>query len=372
MSEATGKLIVAKVGSTTLVDADGAPDKEFISELCAQMAQLVEEGNRVILVSSGAAAAGMERLGLSSRPSELPTLQACCAAGQAALTELYAEKLAQHDIPCGQVLLTRGDVMSRTGYLNVRNTFEALLDLGAVPVVNENDTVSATEFTFGDNDMLGAIVSVLTGADLYVILSDVEGLYTADPSKDENAELISHVEKVTPELMAMAGGSATGFGTGGMSSKVRAGRAMISAGIPMQICKGRSSGSLLAAVKGEAPGTRFEDPDANPHEGSRKLWIGVAGVARGTIVVDAGAERALLAEGASLLPVGVAGYDGSFRAGDIVNVVNDAGDLLARGIVRYSSDEVEKARGLHLDVIARFLPEHADQPLIHRDELLVF
>lgn len=185
--------IVVKIGSSTLVDAAGAPDRAFIGSLCSQVARLMDEGHEVVVVSSGAAAAGMERLGLKSRPKDLPTLQACCAAGQAALTEIYAEVLSQSGHAAGQVLMTRRDVVDRECYLNTRNTFERLLELGVVPIVNENDTVSVAELSFSDNDMLGAIVSALVGASLYVILSDVEGLYTANPSTHPEAKLIPRV-----------------------------------------------------------------------------------------------------------------------------------------------------------------------------------
>ena len=366
-----GRLIVAKVGSSTLVDEKGRPDRAFIRSLCDQAAELVAQGDRVVIVSSGAAAAGMERLGFEKRPQDLPSLQACCAAGQAALTEVYAEALEAHGVPCGQVLLTRSDVMSRIGYLNVRNTFDRLLALGAVPVVNENDTVSPTEFQFGDNDMLGAIVSVLVGADLYVILSDVDGLHTENPAKNPDAPLIERVERITPEVVAMGGEAGTAIGTGGMATKLRAARAMISAGIPMIICKGRAESPLLAAAAGTVRGTRFE-AQGGGHEAPRKLWIGLAGVSMGTLTVDKGAERALKEQGASLLPVGVREVHGNFETGDVVSVTNADGELIGRGLVRYSSTDMKKVQGLRSDVIARFLPEKADQPAVHRDELLVF
>ena len=367
----TGRLIVAKVGSSTLTDASGAPDRAFIASLCDQAARLVARGDRVVIVSSGAVAAGMERLRLPERPIELPVIQACSAAGQAALTEVYAEALEAHGIPCGQVLLTRGDVLGRTSYLNIRNTFDALLDLGVVPVVNENDTVSPTEVTFGENDMLGAIVSTLVGADLYVILSDVDGLHEADPSRVPGSPLVGRVSRVDGDVLAMAGRTASRVGTGGMASKVRAGRAMLSAGIPMVICAGREPDVLVRVASGEPVGTRFE-AEGDVHEAPRKLWIGIAGMSRGSVVVDRGAERVLLEDGASLLPVGVREVEGDFSEGDVVSVLNADGDLIARGLSRYDADDLRRCAGLRLDVIGRFMPDKADQPAIHRDELLVF
>jgi glutamate 5-kinase len=370
-AEQIDNLVVMKVGSSTLVDKDGALDRDFVADLCDQVSHLRSEGYRVIVVSSGAAACGMERLGLTRRPTDIPTLQACSAAGQALLTETYAGALARHGIACGQVLLTRRDVVSREGYLNARNTFDCLLERGAVPVVNENDTVSVGELGFGDNDMLGAIVSTLVGASLYVVLSDVEGLYTSNPSVDPDAKLVPWVASVDRAVLDSAGGSGSNVGTGGMQTKVRAGRAMLAAGIPMQICMGRSSQALVHAVHGDGSGTRFER-DGVGHESARKLWIGLAGVSQGEVVVDAGAARALVDEGASLLPVGIVSVSGEFDEGDVVSVMSEGGELLGRGVVRYSSKELARVRGLKLDVISRFMPEKADVPCIHRDELLVF
>lgn len=362
--------VVFKLGSSTLVDADGSPDLALILSVCDQVAALVSRGMGVVIVSSGAVAAGMGRLGLSERPHDIPGLQACASAGQAALTEAYAVELARHGVACGQVLLTRRDVTDRDGYLNARNTLQRLLELGAVPVVNENDTVSVAEFAFGDNDTLGAIVSTLVSADLYVILSDVDGLYTANPQEDPDARLVPLVRELTPEIAAMAGGSTSPVGTGGMSTKLRAARASMAAGIPLVICRGREEGVLLRAACEEGVGTRFE-PGEGSHEGARKLWIGLAEVVRGTLVLDDGARRAVVESGASVLPVGVLRAEGEFEAGDVVNVVGADGALVGRGVTRYSSDEMARVHGLRLDVIARFMPEKDGQPAIHRDELLV-
>lgn len=366
------KLIVFKVGSSTLMGQDTELDLEFVRSLCAQIAELKKGGNKVVLVSSGAAAVGRSLLGFTERPSDIPTLQACAAAGQTTLIERYAEVLAADGIRCAQVLLTRGDVVDRNGYLNARNTFERLLELGVLPIVNENDTVSVREFSFGDNDMLGAIVASLIDADEYVILSDIDGLYTANPDSDPSAELIERVERVDADIVAMAGGAGSSFGTGGMATKVRAGRAMIAAGIPMVICKGRGERALINAVEGTGTFTRFEAPEGSGREQARKLWIGLAGLSKGSVTVDAGAERALERDGASLLPVGITAVDGSFDGGDTVSVLSSEGHLLARGISRYSSDDLWRVHGLRLDVIARFWPDRADCPAIHRDELLVF
>ena len=366
------RLLVAKIGSSTLVDADGALDRRFIRALCDQVSSLVAEGTRVIVVSSGAAAAGRDILGFDARPSDMATLQACAAAGQARLTQAYADVLAERGIPCAQVLLTRRDVMDRDGFLNARTTLARLLELGAVPVVNENDTVSTAEFAFGDNDMLGALVAALVGADLYVICSDVDGLYTANPQEHPDATLIERVEEVDHRLSEMAGGAGTSFGTGGMSSKLRAARAMLAAGIPTVICRGRRPNVLAEVAGGARVGTRFEARAGAPHEGGRKLWIGLAEVPRGTIGLDAGATRAVLERGASILPVGVVSTSGTYAAGDVVNVTSDTGDVIGRGVARYSSEDMARVRGVRLDVISRFLGEGSAQPAVHRDDLLVF
>lgn len=369
--EQFGGLVVVKIGSSTITDADGKVDATFISTLCEQVAELRSEGRPVVVVTSGAAAAGRERLGIVGRPKDIPTLQACAAAGQAALTEVYAQELARRSLACGQVLLTRRDVVDREGYLNVRNTFDRLLDLGAVPVVNENDTVSVSEFAFGDNDMLGALVSALLGASLYVILSDVAGLYTSNPSTNPDARLIDDVREIDDVVTSIAGGSGSDVGTGGMASKVRAARAMLAAGIPMVVCHGRKRDVLVDVVHGKKVGTRFANTEAHVHTG-RKLWIGLAEIPRGTVVVDDGASKALLVDGASLLPVGISSTSGEYRSGDVVSIMDRQGHEIGRGVTRYSSEDMERIMGLKLDVIARFLPHKAGQPAVHRDELLVF
>jgi len=365
-------LVVVKIGSSTLTTPEGSVDEAFISNLCEQVATLHAQGHPVVVVTSGAAAAGRSRLGFTSRPSDIPSLQACAAAGQAALTEVYAKELAQRGIPCGQVLLTRRDVVDREGYLNARNTLFRLLDLGAVPVVNENDTVSVAEFAFGDNDMLGAIVAALVGASLYVILSDVEGLFTADPTTHADAELIREVHAVDKRIAGMAGGAGSSVGTGGMASKIRAARATLAAGIPLVICHGRKEHVLVDAVDGKAVGTRFCNDAGHVHGSGRKLWIGLAEVPQGTVVVDAGASKAIVADGASLLPVGVKSTSGDYAEGDVVSIVDQQGTELARGVTRYSSEDMVRVRGLKLDVIERFLPHKEGQPAVHRDEMLVF
>lgn len=370
MGVTTGPVVV-KVGSSTLVRPDGSLDTEYVATLAGQAADLMDTGTNVIIVSSGAAALGRERLGIEGRPTDIPTLQACAAAGQASLTKAYEDALGKRNHACAQVLLTRRDVVDREGYLNARNTFSRLLELGAIPVVNENDTVSVAEFAFGDNDMLGAIVSALVGASLYLVLSDVDGLYTANPAVDPTAELIETVSEIGPEVTNIAGESVSSVGTGGMGSKVRAARAMIAAGIPMVVCQGRTENVVMRVVGGERLGTRFGS-DGSTHGSPKKLWIGLAEVAHGSIELDEGATKAVLERGASVLPVGVSACEGDFAVGDVVDVLSPDGLVIGRGVSRYSSEDLERFRGLKLEVIGRFVEASKVQPAIHRDELLVF
>ena len=365
-------VIVVKIGSSTLVDGAGEIDRAFIARLCDQMGELACQGYRPIVVSSGAVAAGFRRLGLTERPTDTPSLQACASAGQTMLMDAYAQELARHGLGCGQVLLTRRDLAHRQGYLNARNTLGRLLELGAVPIVNENDTVSVAEFTFGDNDMLGAIVSASVNADLYVILSDVDGLYSADPSRNPSARLIPALDHVDARVESMAGGTGSLVGTGGMRSKLRAARLTLAAGIPTVICRGRREGVLCTAVRGEAVGTRIEGPRVGEHERARKLWLASAEVPHGSLTLDEGAREAVCGEGASILPVGITKVTGRFSAGDVIDVLAADGTLLGRGISAYDARDLRRFRGLKLGVIERFLDGEAAQPAIHRDNLLVF
>lgn len=368
----TDGVVVVKLGSSTLVDASEGIDEAFIGSLADQVAHLTHEGYRVIIVSSGAVAAGLGRLGFTRRPTDMPSLQACASAGQAVLTEVYAEALSRHGMTVGQVLLTRRDLADRQGYLNARSTLGRLLSLGAVPLVNENDTVSVTEFNFGDNDTLGAIVACAVNASLYVILSDVDGLYASDPAVQPDAPLVARIEAITPEVEAMAGGAGTSVGTGGMRTKLRAGRIALAGKVPMVICRGRQPQVLEDVVHGRPVGTRIEAAAQTTRESARKLWLATAELPRGSVVIDDGAVRAVLERGASVLPVGVRGVEGSFLEQDVVDVRAADGTLVGRGVSRYSSDDLSRCKGLRLDVIGRFSPDKASAPAIHRDDLLIF
>jgi glutamate 5-kinase len=352
--------------------SDARLDQAFIADLASQIARLTVAGSQVVLVSSGAIAAGLAPLGFERRPQEVDMLQACASVGQVALIQAYSQAFAKEGLSIGQVLLTRNDTGSRSAYLHARLTMERLLELGCVPVVNENDTVAVDEIKFGDNDSLASIVGALVGADLVVLMSDIEGLYTADPHNDPNARLISRVERVDDEILSLASGSSSAVGTGGMATKVRAARATQLAGSSMVICLGRRREVLFQVAMGADIGTRFvPDPEHEP-ESARKLWIGYAGHDCGSVVIDDGAVAALHSKGGSLLPVGVTDVSGTFSRGDIIAVRDKDGVLIARGISAYSSQEADLTRGMKLDMVGRVVPSLAGVALIHRDELLVF
>ncbi len=363
--------VVAKVGSATLMGPDGRLDEAFIGSLADQIAELVSDGCEVVLVSSGAIAAGIPLLGLDARPTDMPSLQACAAVGQVGLVGTYARAFARHGLGTAQVLLTRNDTALRSAYLHARQTIERLLALGVVPVVNENDTVAVDEIRFGDNDSLAAIVGSLVGADLVVLLSDIDGLYTADPRRNPDARLVPVVDHVDDALLASAGGAGSTVGTGGMLTKVRAARMMQMAGIPLTICLGRAPHALADAVRGAAIGTRFVADPSVARESSRKLWIALAGHDAGCVTIDDGALKALHG-GSSLLAVGVTGVEGTWARGDVIAVRDAQNALVARGLAGYSSQEADLTRGMRSELIARVAPELEGTPLIHRDELVVF
>ena len=366
--------IVIKIGSSTLTTSESSIDYEYMAQLADQVARVREDGWQPVIVTSAAIACGLEALGMGERPTDMPSLQAAASVGQCALSTAYAESFARHGIVTSTVLLTRRDTADRNAYLHARNTLDRLLELGVVPIINENDTVAIEQIRFGDNDTLAAVAACLVGADLVVILSDIDGLYDANPNTDPSARLIERVEAITPEILAVAGGAGSTVGSGGMITKIKAARVLAVAGIPMIICAGRRDMAIVDAAAGRPVGTMFCAAGKLHEITARKLWIALGDSARGSISVDAGARDALVARGSSLLSVGVAGVLGHFDAGDIVDIVDGAGHLFARGRVAFSSDEVELACGkTHEQIRAnRLLAELAEKPIIHRDDLIVF
>jgi glutamate 5-kinase len=360
--------IVVKVGSALLVDAESARiNRAWLETLVEDLLRLRRRGQRVILVSSGAIALGRRRLGLKHGTLRLEESQAAAAVGQIRLAHAYKELLESHDVTVAQVLLTLEDSERRRRYLNARATLESLLELGALPVINENDTVATAEIRYGDNDRLAARVAQMVGADCLVLLSDVDGLYSSDPNKDPAARLIPEVRLITPEIEAMAGRSASAVGSGGMSAKIVAARIAVAAGCHLCIAAGAHRHPLRRIEDG-APCTWFL-PTATP-AAARKQWI--AGTLRpaGAISIDAGALRALL-EGRSLLPAGVTGTRGRFDRGDTVSVLSAEGTEIARGITAYSDNDAARIMGRKSSEIAELLGFRGRDEMIHRDDLVL-
>jgi glutamate 5-kinase len=363
------KRIVVKVGSSTLTGADGKPDRAYLASLVSQIAEVRDSDAEVVLVSSGAIAAGLEALGLATRPEDIPTLQAVASVGQVRIIGLYADLFREHELPVGQVLLTRQDTAHRQQYVNACHTFDRLLANGVVPVVNENDTTAVDEIRFGDNDTLAALVGIMVKADLVVLLSDIEGVYDADPRSHETAELLELVETVTPDVEAAAGGTGSHLGSGGMATKIEAAKALMKAGIPMVVCDGRRERVLVDAVAGEPVGTLFAGGSGGLRH--RKLWIAFGGQAAGSITIDDGARDALCLRGKSLLPAGVVGVTGHFSAGDAVTIRDGAGTVIARGLTGLSSEDLGRVLGMKSSDIAHAFPEFAGIEVVHRDRLAI-
>lgn len=361
--------IVVKIGSNILTESTGRLNFKRIHAIAGDVAALCNAGHEVVVVSSGAVAAGMRKMGLKEKPKEMILKQAAAAAGQPSLMRVYERSFGRFNKKVAQVLLTRGVVSFRQTYLNSRNTLNALLAHGLVPIVNENDTVATDEIKFGDNDQLAAIVSGLIDADRLVILSDVEGLYSADPKKDPHAKIITCVNKVTHDLESIAGGAGSIVGTGGMYSKLLAAKKATSFGIPVNIISGKKRGLLLSLISGEQHGTEF--PAHKKCISSRKGWIAYAMNPKGTLILDEGAVNALMHAGKSLLPSGVVAIEGSFFRNDAVYCTDPEGHRIAKGIVNYSSAELEKIKGKKTSAIEKILGSKTFDEIIHRDNLVL-
>jgi glutamate 5-kinase len=359
--------VVIKLGSSIVAADDGSLRDEVLDSVCAQVAELERGGERVVLVTSGAIARGMRLLELERRPTAMDDMQAASAVGQGDLFRAYESRLAAHGTRAAQVLLTAADIGARTNYLNARQTLRRLIEWGVVPVVNENDTTATDEISFGDNDFLAAQVAILLDARLLVLLTNTDGLFSADPALDPDARPIAEVADFT-ELESLAIGNRTSaFGSGGMRSKVAAAEMASEAGVQAVICNGTKGGTLTAAVAGDRVGTRFM---ANASRASSfKLWLKYAKPARGRLVVDDGAARVLRESGSSLLPVGIVAVEGEFKAGDAVDVAGD-GSTIGKGIVDYSSAELARVMGMKSDEVRELLPHAADE-VIHRDRFVL-
>jgi glutamate 5-kinase len=366
---AHARRLVVKVGSG-LVTAPGiGPEPDRIERLAGEIAAVRRDAREVTLVSSGAIATGMARLALAERPRSIPEKQAAAAVGQSALMWQYEIAFKRHGLAVGQVLLTAQDIGDRTRYLNARNTLLALLGFGVVPIVNENDTVAVEEIKVGDNDNLSALVASLIEADLLVLLTDVDGLYTSDPARDPAAAKLDLVETVTEEILMMAGAHEAGVSVGGMTTKLQAAQKAAASGIPMVIAGGREPGVLGRILSGESVGTCFL-PKAD-RLGARKRWIAFAAPPQGRLAVDAGATRALMRQGRSLLPSGVIGVEGEFGAGDVVAVLDGDGREFARGLVNFEAGELRRIRGAKTQEIEARLGYKSVDEVIHRDNLVI-
>ena len=357
-------VIVVKLGSSIVAGDSGDVRLEVIRGVCDQAAALHRDGHSPVLVTSGAIALGMRLMGLPLRPSGMDELQAASAVGQGKLYRVYDELLAGGGVPSAQVLLTFFDMSARTHYLNARQTLRRLLEWRVLPVINENDTTATDEISFGDNDFLAAQVSILLGADLLVLLTDTDGLHTADPRLDHSATLIPEVLDFAEIEELQIGVSSSPLGSGGMRSKVLAAEMATAAGIPAVIANGTHPQSIAAVVRGEGVGTRF--PARESRVSSFKLWLKYAKPSHGRLLVDGGAERALRERGTSLLPVGVVGVEGSFHAGDAVEVASQGNGPIGKGIVNYSADELRRIKGLKTAEV-RALLSRASEEAVHRD-----
>jgi glutamate 5-kinase len=367
IAEAT--TLVVKVGTNVLAGADGALDQNRIQALADGVQRIRQADKKVALVSSGAIGAGVGRLALGKRPTDLRHLQACAAVGQSFLMRAYEECLSRAGIPTAQILLTAGDFDNRTRYLNARNTINTLLEWGCLPIINENDSVSVAEIRFGDNDHLAAMVTNLLRASVLILLTNVAGLYSSDPKTDPDARVVSTVPYIDTDVLGMAGGSRSALGSGGMRSKLRAARLATAAGESVIIADGSVPGTLDRIMAGEAVGTLFL-----PHGGSlqsKKRWLGFTAQPKGKIVTDAGARAAVQHQGRSLLPIGVVRVSGAFHKGDVVALCDSAGEEFARGLSNYSADDAQKICGLRTEQVAQVLGALPYEEVVHRDNLVV-
>lgn len=362
--------LVVKLGSSIVADRSGEVRADVLAGVCDAVAERRDAGDEVVVVTSGAIARGIRLMELRARPAAMDQLQAASAVGQGKLYRAYDELLAERGVPSAQVLLTFFDMSARTHYLNARRTLRKLLDWGVVPVINENDTTTTDEISFGDNDFLAAQVAILLGSDRLVLLTDTDGLYTADPSRDPAAELVADVCAFEELERLQIGVSSSSLGSGGMRSKVVAAEMATAAGIPATITRGGDVAAVRRALAGDAVGTSF-----HPQQGrvsSFKLWLKYAKPAQGSLSVDEGAERALRERGTSLLPVGIVDVEGEFNAGDAVHISASGGDGLpiGKGIVNYSAAELRRVKGMKTAAVREAIPRAAEEA-IHRDNFVL-
>lgn len=364
--------IVVKIGSNLVATETGAFNHALLTSVVEEIAQLVRQGREVLLVTSGAVRLGLAQMGLIGGPRpDLSTRQAAAAVGQVELMAHYNALFSRHGCTVGQLLLTGDDISDRRRYLHIRNTLLPLLhQYHVIPVINENDSVSVEGVQIGENDRLAALIAGKVQCDLLIILSDVEGLYTADPTQNPEAKLIHEVRDITPSIERMAGGSTSGVGRGGMRSKIVAAKIALRMNTHTIIALGRMPQVITRILAGEEIGTLFA-AHGDGRLGARKQWLGFAASPRGSLVVDAGAEQALLTRGSSLLPVGVREVNGFFHAGDVVSVLDADAREIARGLVNYTAEEMRQIAGKHTAQIEQILGYHPYDEAIHRDNLIL-
>ncbi|HIG67290.1 MAG TPA: glutamate 5-kinase [Porticoccaceae bacterium] len=360
---------VVKIGSALLTDDGAGLDRAAIDGWVSQIATLLDQGNEIVLVSSGAIAEGIARLGWTQRPDSIDELQAAAAVGQMGLIQAYESSFERFTRATAQILLDHDDLANRQRYLNARGVLKKLMELGVVPIVNENDTVVTDEIRFGDNDSLAALVANLIDADLLVILTDKDGLYSANPDHDSTATLMPQAQADDDALDALVGDSASGLGRGGMVTKLQAARLAARSGCNTVIAGGRNEEVLLRVGRGDVVGTLLS-ASQKPIT-ARKQWLAGQLQVKGQLILDAGAVAVLSKEGRSLLPVGVKGVSGEFSRGDLVSCVNEAGAEIARGLVNYSAVETLKIKGKGTELILEVLGYREDDELIHRDNMVV-
>ena len=364
------KRIVVKVGTSTITYANGKRNFSQIDQLARELSDLQNQGKEMILVSSGAVAVGVDRLGLPTKPSTIPGKQACAAVGQGVLMHTYEKLFADYGQIVAQVLITRTEAIDRHRYTNCRNTFMTLLQQGVIPIVNENDVVALDELKIGDNDNMSALVAGIVDADLVIILSDIDGLYTANPATHPDATLVHTVQEITPEVEASAGGVGSSRGTGGMATKIQAAKAATNSGIQLVIASGTEKNAIPRILQGEEIGTLFVSRENRLQ--FRKRWLAFGAKIQGSIVVDDGCARAIRkAGGCSILPAGIYQVVGDFQTGSTVSVIDKEGHELARGLVHYTASELERIKGCKSSDIEGILGHKNYDEVIHRDDLVI-
>ena len=364
------KRIVVKVGTSTITYANGKRNFSQIDRLARELSDLQNQGKEMILVSSGAVAVGVDRLGLPAKPSTIPGKQACAAVGQGVLMHTYEKLFADYGQIVAQVLITRTEAIDRHRYTNCRNTFMTLLQQGVIPIVNENDVVALDELKIGDNDNMSALVAGIVDADLVIILSDIDGLYTANPATHPEATLVHTVQEITPEIEASAGGVGSSRGTGGMATKIQAAKAATNSGIQLVIASGTEKNAIPRILQGEEIGTLFVSRENRLQ--FRKRWLAFGAKIQGSIVVDDGCAKAIRkAGGCSILPAGIYQVVGDFQSGSTISVIDKEGHELARGLVNYTAAELEKIKGCKSSDIEGILGHKNYDEVIHRDDLVI-